>query len=189
VDGSYSVFILMREPSIGANGYAGKQRLVDHQPAAIRDLSFAMSEFLFAYGTLQPGLAPKQMEPVVARMRVVGEGFVYGWLYNLGHFPGLQLDPAGRKVFGTVMELPEDFLPELDAYEEFYADALEASQFLRVRQSVKLKTGEQLECWVFVYNRAVGNAPLIPDGRFCGDGLRLVELRAMREASAYLLPE
>jgi gamma-glutamylcyclotransferase (GGCT)/AIG2-like uncharacterized protein YtfP len=129
----------------------------------------AEREFLFVYGTLQPGFAPPEMEPVVARMRVVGEGFVLGRLYSLGRFPGLVMDAgSGLKVFGVVMELPEDrnILAALDAYEEFYADEPKRSQFLRVQCAVSLHSGRSVACWVYVYNGGVEGARVIADGRF-----------------------
>ena len=68
-----------------------------------------MSEYLFAYGTLQPGLAPTKIARVTAKLRPVGEGFVRGVLYDLGGYPGAVADPSAiGKIVGTVMELPED---------------------------------------------------------------------------------
>ena len=68
-----------------------------------------MSEYLFAYGTLQPGLAPTKIARVAAKLRPVGEGFVRGVLYDLGGYPGAVPDPNAKgRIIGTVMELPED---------------------------------------------------------------------------------
>lgn len=60
-----------------------------------------MSEYLFAYGTLQPGLAPAEIADVVAGFEIAGVGFVHGTLYDLGSFPGrcsMRLHPAGFRV-------------------------------------------------------------------------------------------
>ena len=68
-----------------------------------------MSEYLFAYGTLQPALAPATVAPLAARLRPVGEGFVRGVLYDLGSYPGALPNPnTAGKIAGTVMQLPED---------------------------------------------------------------------------------
>jgi len=128
-----------------------------------------MSEFLFAYGTLQPGLAPEAMAAMVARLTAVGEGFVRGVLFDLGEYPGAILDPQSeRKVFGTVLRLPEDrsVLAELDAYEGFEAECPEASLFVRVLGSVEVADGGAVECWIFAYNRSVEGRPIVPGGRF-----------------------
>jgi gamma-glutamylcyclotransferase (GGCT)/AIG2-like uncharacterized protein YtfP len=113
-----------------------------------------MSDYLFAYGTLRPGYAPKEMAPTVAKLRVVGEGFVCGTLYDLGTCPGLVLDPNSKqKIFGSVFELPEDaeVLRRLDEYEEFDPGAVETSPFVRTLHEVGLASGGTLRCWIYVY--------------------------------------
>jgi gamma-glutamylcyclotransferase (GGCT)/AIG2-like uncharacterized protein YtfP len=67
-----------------------------------------MSEFLFAYGTLQPGYAPAEIAPAVEKLLPVGEAFVHGVLYDLGGHPGAVLNSSSQeRIFGTVYELPE----------------------------------------------------------------------------------
>ena len=115
-----------------------------------------MSEYLFVYGTLQPGRAPVEISAVVRALRSVGAGRVRGVLYDLGEFPGAVLDEHGdSEVEGTVFELPEEptALRRLDGYEEFDPDAPEGSLFRRVSHAVRLDTGKMLSCWIYVYNR------------------------------------
>jgi gamma-glutamylcyclotransferase (GGCT)/AIG2-like uncharacterized protein YtfP len=115
-----------------------------------------MSDYLFAYGTLQPGCVPAEISPATAKLRVVGEGFVYGVLYDLGGYPGAVPDAKSTgRIAGTVLELPEDasLLRELDAYEGFDPGAPEASEFVRVRQTVEMSEGGAVECWMYRYNR------------------------------------
>ena len=128
-----------------------------------------MAEFLFAYGTLRPGMAPPDVAPLVDRMQPAGEAFVSGVLYDFGHFPGALLDRnSGSRIYGTVFRLPEEggLLPLIDAYEEFEPDCPEASLFLRVTGVASLSGGESLTCWIYVYNRQIGPAPIIEDGRW-----------------------
>lgn len=127
-----------------------------------------MSDPLFVYGTLLPGSAPGEIAHAAARLRPIGEGSVRGRLYDLGHYPGLVLDPHAQSVFGIVFELPDDsaVLDALDEYEEFFAAMPQASQFLRIRAGVTLSTGIAVECWIYVYNRDIANARLIPSGRW-----------------------
>lgn len=128
-----------------------------------------MSEYLFAYGTLQPGFAPEPMAALVARLTPVGEGFVRGLLYDLGEYPGAVLDArSDSRIFGTVLRLPDDgsVLAELDAYEGFAPDCPAASLFVRVVGAVELSTGSAAECWIYLYNRDVGEAAIVPGGRF-----------------------
>jgi gamma-glutamylcyclotransferase (GGCT)/AIG2-like uncharacterized protein YtfP len=114
-----------------------------------------MSQYLFVYGTLQPGCAPVQIASVAAKLRPVGEGFVRGILYDVGGYPGAVPDPSVRsRVFGTVMQLPDDpdVLRELDAYEEIDPQAPETSEYVRELRRVELVAVGTLECWFYRYN-------------------------------------
>jgi gamma-glutamylcyclotransferase (GGCT)/AIG2-like uncharacterized protein YtfP len=128
-----------------------------------------MSDYLFAYGTLQPGYAPAEMANVAARLKFFNRGFVKGTLYDLGGYPGAILDPSSdQTITGLVLELPkdEDLLPELDAYEQFNPAAPASSQFLRILHPVILASGRALNCWVYVWNGNPASATIIPGGRF-----------------------
>jgi gamma-glutamylcyclotransferase (GGCT)/AIG2-like uncharacterized protein YtfP len=128
-----------------------------------------MSQYLFAYGTLQPGLAPTQIARVAAKLRPVGEGSVRGVLYDLGGYPGAVADPSAKgRIAGTVMELPEDdgVLARLDAYEGFDPQAPTTSEYIRERQAVELKTGGTVECWFYRYNRKPRETPVVENGEW-----------------------
>jgi gamma-glutamylcyclotransferase (GGCT)/AIG2-like uncharacterized protein YtfP len=128
-----------------------------------------MSAYLFAYGTLQPGLAPADVAPLVEKLKPIGEGAVRGLLYDLGGHPGAIIDPStDQKIKGLVLELPkdEDLLPALDAYEEFDPATPERSPFLRILRPVELASGGTLDCWVYIWNGNPASAPIIPCGRF-----------------------
>lgn len=128
-----------------------------------------MSAYLFVYGTLQPAHVPAEIAHVVSKLRPIDEGSVNGVLYDLREYPGAVLDPSSkRRIAGTVLELPNDssILRALDAYEEFNPDAPGSSLFVRVSHPVDLSTGGTLQCWIYVYNRDPGSAPVLPDGKF-----------------------
>jgi gamma-glutamylcyclotransferase (GGCT)/AIG2-like uncharacterized protein YtfP len=115
-----------------------------------------MSDYLFVYGTLQPGFAPGEIAEVAAKLQAVGRGFVYGEFFELDGYPGAVLDPNSKnRIAGTVLQLPEDegILRQLDAYEGYDAERPETSEFVRVRQTVELSGGGTLECWMYRYNR------------------------------------
>jgi gamma-glutamylcyclotransferase (GGCT)/AIG2-like uncharacterized protein YtfP len=122
-----------------------------------------MTQHLFAYGTLQTGLAPAEIAPLVARLRILGEGFTFGRLYDLGAYPGAVLDPASAWcVYGTVFELPEDakILHALDAYE--------GVDFVRMAQLVMLAERQALDCWVYDYRGRISEDRFIQSGRWTG---------------------
>jgi gamma-glutamylcyclotransferase (GGCT)/AIG2-like uncharacterized protein YtfP len=128
-----------------------------------------MSKFLFAYGTLQPGLAPADIAPLVAKLEFIGNGFTHGLLYDLGRYAGAILDICSQHtIAGTVFQLPEDpqFLRTLDAFEEYDPAAPEQSPYRRTLCPVVLATGNTLQCWVYAWNGDPAAATVIPDGRF-----------------------
>ena len=126
-----------------------------------------MSQYLFAYGTLQPGCAPQQMAGVAAKLRPVGKGFLRGVLYDLGRYPGaVPIANSQSRISGTVMELPgdPDLLPELDAYEGFDPQNPAASEFVRERQTVELAAGGTVECWFYRYSGNRDGARVVASG-------------------------
>jgi gamma-glutamylcyclotransferase (GGCT)/AIG2-like uncharacterized protein YtfP len=126
-----------------------------------------MSDYLFAYGTLQPGLAPPRIAPLAVKLRPVGKGFVRGVLYDLGNYAGAVPDPNAKgRIAGTVMQLPEDktFLGRLDTYEGFDPAAPETSEYIRERYTVELAEGGTLECWFYRYNRKPDETRMIASG-------------------------
>jgi len=115
-----------------------------------------MSDHLFAYGSLQPGCAPRPIASTAAKLRPVGAGFVRGRLYDLGSYPGAVPDPNAKgRIAGTVLQLPEDasVLRELDEYEGFDPQAPERSEFVRERVLVEMAAGGAMECWIYRYSR------------------------------------
>ena len=114
-----------------------------------------MSEYLFVYGRLLPGRAPKGIAGVVAKLRRLGTATVPGVLYNLGQYPGAVLGPAsGKRISGAIFRLPRDpaVLKKLDEYEEFDPANPDKSLFVRKRCRVALATGRILNCWIYEYN-------------------------------------
>ncbi|HVN92288.1 MAG TPA: gamma-glutamylcyclotransferase family protein [Terracidiphilus sp.] len=126
-----------------------------------------MTEYLFAYGTLQPGLVPASMSALAGKLTPIGKGFVRGVLYGLGRYPGAIPDAASpHQIAGTVLELPDDenILPKLDAYEGFDPASPASSEYIRERQTVKLADGRTLDCWFYRYNFAASPSQIIVTG-------------------------
>ncbi len=128
-----------------------------------------MSRYLFAYGTLQPGCAPAHIADLSAMLRPMGEGFVRGKLFDLGGYPGAVPDANSEsRIFGTVMELPEDseIFRRLDAYEECNTLSPDTSEYVRELCDIELESGETLTCWFYRYNWKPDTSKLIADGRW-----------------------
>jgi acetylornithine aminotransferase/acetylornithine/N-succinyldiaminopimelate aminotransferase len=120
-----------------------------------------MSEFIFVYGTLRPAMAPPEMKHIVERWKPVGSATVLGQLLDLGDYTGAVLDAnTSSRIIGEVFELPKDpaMMAELDEYEGFEPDEPETSLFRRVKADVKLASGGNQSCWMYVYNRDAADA-------------------------------
>jgi gamma-glutamylcyclotransferase (GGCT)/AIG2-like uncharacterized protein YtfP len=128
-----------------------------------------MSEYLFAYGTLKAGHAPPEIADAVEMLQYVGKAKVRGILFDLGEYPGAVLDPtSANEISGEVFRFPEGatVLERLDEYEGFDPASPDQSLFIRVLQSIALDSGEIMQCWIYIYNRNPGPAPIIAHGRF-----------------------
>jgi gamma-glutamylcyclotransferase (GGCT)/AIG2-like uncharacterized protein YtfP len=127
-----------------------------------------MTQYLFSYGTLQPDLAPAEIAPLVRKFRRVGRGYIHGFLYDFGDYPGAVLGKTQQRVWGQVFVFPDDpeLLRQLDEYEEFDPSNLKHSQFVRQKCGAVLATGRAIQAWVYVYNRPPGSAPRIENGDF-----------------------
>lgn len=127
-----------------------------------------MARYLFAYGTLQPGLVPAAMYEVAQKLTPLGKGFVCGVVYDLGRYPGAVADAEStQRIAGTVLQLPddEDVLRRLDAYEGFDPESPEGSEYIRELQMVEMADGSgSLECWFYRYNWKPDASQAIPDG-------------------------
>ena len=121
-----------------------------------------MPPYLFAYGTLQPGLAPAEIRPAVEQLSLVGPGATAGTLYDQGDYPAAVFD-AGGTVRGRVYALPPDpaVLAALDAYEGV------PDLYVRLMVTVDLDDGRTVDCWAYQYNRTPGRrlpAGVYPEG-------------------------
>ncbi|MFM9951234.1 MAG: gamma-glutamylcyclotransferase [Saprospiraceae bacterium] len=88
---------------------------------------------LFVYGTLMRGM-PFPIAAFLEQNAVFGEeGWLPGRLYDLGGYPGLVYLPQQQnRIYGHVFGLtnPEMVLAKLDAYEMYYPEAPERSEYL-----------------------------------------------------------
>jgi gamma-glutamylcyclotransferase (GGCT)/AIG2-like uncharacterized protein YtfP len=143
-----------------------------------------VTQYLFAYGTLQPDHAAPEIAAAVEQLRPVGKGFVRGVLYDLGEYPGAVFrGAAGRRIFGTVFRLGKDegILRKLDEYEGFDPKAPEESLFLRELHPITLTDGRTVKCWVYAYNGKPESGRELTSGRY---GKTRRGSRAKREVSA-----
>lgn len=128
-----------------------------------------MKQYLFVYGTLLPEAGTNPMSETIRRLNPLGKGTIQGRLYDLGDYPGAILDSSSHStVAGLVYELPDDrlVLQALDSYEGFAPDDHDGSLFVRTRKTAILEDGRRIHCWVYVYNRDPGTAPVVSSGDY-----------------------
>jgi gamma-glutamylcyclotransferase (GGCT)/AIG2-like uncharacterized protein YtfP len=129
------------------------------------------SQYLFCYGTLLRDTAPQSMASLCRRLPRLAHATVSGCLYDLGSYPGLILasgdlaDEHEGAVRGeiVVVQCASDWL-RLDAYEGVDHARPARSLYNRVRTMATTDGGESVECWVYVYNRALKQAAKIDSG-------------------------
>jgi gamma-glutamylcyclotransferase (GGCT)/AIG2-like uncharacterized protein YtfP len=127
-----------------------------------------MREYLFAYGTLADD-TPQEIAATVKQLKFVGEGFIFGRLYDVGEYPGAVLDDTRRsKVFGKIFEIGADpsLLQRLDKYEGFNRRRPAKSLFVRKRIVINRPNKAPLTGWVYEYNRDLKSTPVIKTGRY-----------------------
>ena len=123
---------------------------------------------LFVYGTLMKGFREAWQRKVGADF--VGQGTIKAHLYDFDKYPGAKdsrADP-GQRVRGELYRLrdPELALEMLDRYEDFFPLEPKKSLFIRKSVPVTLDNGRRKRSWVYIYNRAVARAKLIPSGSY-----------------------
>lgn len=127
-----------------------------------------MKQYLFAYGTLAER-PPQEIADAVNHLECVGEGFVFGELYNLGAFPGAVIDSRRPdKIFGKIFALPDNkaLLDQLDHYEGFDPQQPAKSLFVRKRVAIRRLNKRAIKGWIYEYNRDVKASPLIKSGHY-----------------------
>jgi gamma-glutamylcyclotransferase (GGCT)/AIG2-like uncharacterized protein YtfP len=126
-------------------------------------------DYLFVYGTLLPDLASPPLAQLMGRFPHVGSASLPGTLHDLGPYPAAVPDPASaERVRGELFRVPDDptILAILDHYEGHFPDRLHQSLFRRVRTTVQPAEGPPVHAWVYVWNRPVETAPVIPNGDY-----------------------
>ncbi len=123
---------------------------------------------LFVYGSLMGGIQSPIATYLKSKSTFLGEGYVYGKLYDIGKYPGLVDDKQSKnKVLGHIFQLsnPIEMLPNLDYY-ECVGEGFEApNEYRRETITVHLKNEQEL-CWVYLYNSLTTDLKQIESGNY-----------------------
>jgi gamma-glutamylcyclotransferase (GGCT)/AIG2-like uncharacterized protein YtfP len=125
--------------------------------------------YLFVYGTLrrESGLPATQI--LADHARYLGPSKTQARLYDLGRYPGMTLSASITEwVRGELyeLELPEQTLADLDAYEGCDQNNPEPTLFERRLIPVVLASGERWTAWAYVYLGPVDEEQRIASGDY-----------------------
>ena len=115
-------------------------------------MSVARKTVVFVYGTLRQGASNHfRLEGATA----LGEAWVLGQLYRIDWYPGLLLDDDGIPVRGEIYAVEREMLRKLDDFE--------GREYERLKITVHLKDGGEVEAWLYEYRGEVeGRMDLVP---------------------------
>jgi len=120
-----------------------------------------MTQLLFIYGTLMPGL---RLEAQMQGARFIGAAQVPGRLVDVGRYPGF-LSGAGL-VTGEVYQVDDAHLARLDGVEDMVPGDRDASQYWREEVTVLNGPLQGQRVQTYVYNRPVDGCTPIPHGDY-----------------------
>jgi len=126
-------------------------------------------DYLFVYGTLRRDVECRMSEIVQKYCDFIGQGYIYGRLYNIVEYPGVVAsDKSSERVYGDIYKVksPEEAFSLFDDYEECTDKYPEPHEYIRLKQRVYLTNGETIDCWVYIYNFCVRDLELVESGDY-----------------------
>ncbi|WP_201352182.1 gamma-glutamylcyclotransferase family protein [Hydrogenimonas urashimensis] len=128
-----------------------------------------MQEYIFVYGTLRPYFKHPIQELLSGQCDYVGEGYVFGKLYEIENYPGLTISPPIKnKVYGEIYKLHDhdDILNILDEYEGCSDSFPKPHEYRRIKSDVYDGNGKTFHAWLYVYNHPTEGLETIPSGDY-----------------------
>lgn len=116
---------------------------------------------LFVYGTLLRKSRNAFARRLEQEARYDGRARVRGRLYDLGPYPGMvPAEGPEEWVFGELYRLPDpkDILPSLDRNE--------GARFERITTTAVRDEGDEIDCWVYLYQGDLTRAKLVASGDY-----------------------
>ncbi len=126
-------------------------------------------EHLFVYGTLRRDTRSEMYHLLVRFADFVGEATFQGQLYLVDYYPGvIPSNESEDKVRGEVYRLhdPSAVLPKLDTYEECGPQFPQPAEYVRRIERVRLRDGQEINAWVYIYNKPTQGLLRIESGDF-----------------------
>lgn len=127
-----------------------------------------VEEYLFVYGTLRRDCGNDLHRLIARNSDYIGMATFQGQMYQVADYPGIVASESTLdQVVGELYLLSKTIklLNVLDEYEEFDAEDLTASLFVRNKVDVNLK-GKLINSYAYLYNRPVDSLKRIVSGDF-----------------------
>lgn len=129
---------------------------------------------IFAYGSLMSTarieLGRDERRELRTNSRLVGRASVRGLLFDVGPYPAGVLARTGEeRIFGEVWRMPEDseaLFRMLDRYEGCARGCPRPYAYVRRKVRVGMEDGTPMVCWMYVWNRPLGDMARIAGGRW-----------------------
>lgn len=125
--------------------------------------------YIFVYGSLRKEFGSPAKTVLDDHAEFIGEATFQGKLYMIDWYPGVvESDDPDEVVHGEVYKIKNEalVLSKLDQYEGCSPSDSEPHEFERKEKSVKLKKGEELSSWVYIYVFPVVDKVQIHSGDF-----------------------
>lgn len=127
-------------------------------------------EYLFVYGTLMKQYAKNQFANELEKYATFKtEAFACGKLFLIDYYPGLVKSNGFEFVYGELFEISDASLlfPKLDAYEEYFAETPDTSEYIREKVTVFTTIqNPPVSAWAYVFNRSTNMYLQIKSGKF-----------------------
>ncbi|MGH6837904.1 MAG: gamma-glutamylcyclotransferase family protein [Methylocella sp.] len=125
--------------------------------------------YLFVYGTLRRDSNSEMYRLLERYGKFVDDATFQGKLFMVDYYPGLvPSEKAEDIVHGEVYKLScaDSVLSRLDDYEKCGPTFPEPTEYVRCKQDVKLKSGEVISAWVYIFERPTIGLQPIKSGDF-----------------------
>ena len=123
---------------------------------------------LFVYGTLLSKDNETPYEFFMQNSTLLGEAHFQGKLFEVDYYPGAIASKSSEDtVHGKIFQLknPGMVLGKLDDYEEIDQKNKDSAEFCRKLITASLGK-EEIECWIYLYNKSTSSLERISSGRF-----------------------
>jgi gamma-glutamylcyclotransferase (GGCT)/AIG2-like uncharacterized protein YtfP len=126
---------------------------------------------VFVYGTLLSQFDNPMSYYLSQHAQLVGLGRINADLYDGGDFPLAVLDGESQfavqgEIYAVNPESYKNLLQFLDSYEGYHEENRAGSLFTREAVPVHIAKGQEIECWVYIFNKSAKDLPRVKSGNW-----------------------